>query len=188
MFAHCAREYCDMSAGHAGNEPSVPAPVAIEVYDGDLEAMRADFRRSRHGVPRPWILGIGIVYLGLAVLKLVDHLGDWWFWALCGALFILMSTRAGARFPPAVRPTGLRFSAAGLDVDVAFEKDPRRHYSWRGIRAIHDIGESFVLVPAFGKRLVFPKRSFPDGGREAWAFFAAHGVAGRVSQPQAVSA
>jgi hypothetical protein len=188
MFAHCAHEYCGMPAGTAGAASPVPAPVAVEVYDSDLEAMRADFRRHCHGVPRPWILGIGIVYLGLAVLKLVDRAGDWWFWALCGALFILMSTRAGAQFPPAVRTTGLRFSADGLDVDVAFEKNPRRHYSWRGIRAINDIGDSFVLVPAFGRRLVFPKRSFSDGGREAWAFFAAHGVAGRVAKPQGVSA
>ena len=52
------------------------------------------------------------------------------------------------------------------------------------IRAIDDIGEVFVLVPKFGKRVVFPKRSFPDGGREAWAFFAAHGVAGRTAAPQ----
>jgi hypothetical protein len=180
-----AREYCGMPAG---TEFPVPAPLALEVYERDLDAMRADYLRHCHGVPRPWIFGIGILYLVLAGAKVADHRGDWWFWALSGALFIVMSTRAGAGFPSAERSTELRFSADGLDVDVAFARDPLRHYAWRRIRKIHDIGEAFVLVPAFGKRLVFPKRSFPDGGREAWAFFAAHGVAGRVPQPQGVSA
>jgi len=159
---------------------SVPAPIALDVYESDLDAMRADFRRHAR-VPRPWMLGIGIAYLGLALLQARSHRSEWWFWAACGALFIIMSTRAGPQFPPAVRPTGLHFTAAGLDLDVAFEKNPRRHYSWREIRAIHDIGEAFVLVPKFGRRVVFPKRSFPDDGREAWAFFAAHGVTARTS-------
>jgi hypothetical protein len=95
-----------------------------------------------------------------------------------GVLFIVGSTRAGAQFPPSVRPTGLHFTADGLDLDVAFEKNPRRRYSWREIRRIDDIGEVFVLVPKFGRRVVFPKRSFPDGGREAWAFFTEHDVTG----------
>jgi hypothetical protein len=159
--------------------PDVPAPIHIELRDADIEAMRADFRRHSHGIQRPWIFGIGIAYLGLALLNVKDHRGDWWVWALGGVLFIVMGIRPDPKFPSSVRTTGLRFSAAGLDVDVVMEMYPRRHYSWRGIRAINDIGESFVLVPTFGKRVVFPKRTFPDGGREASAFFAAHGVTGR---------
>jgi hypothetical protein len=156
---------------------SVPPPLALDVYDRDVDAMRSDFRRH-HRVPRPWFFGLGIVTLGLAAAKVAGHYGDWWFWALTGVLYIVISTRADANFPPSVRPTGVRFSAAGLDLDVAFEKNPRRHYSWREIRRINDIGEVFVLVPKFGRRVVFPKRSFPDDGREAWAFFTEHGVTG----------
>ena len=167
----------------------VPTPVSIELYDRDVDAMQADYLRHCHGVPRPWAFWVGIAYLVFAVAKVARHQDDWWFWALLAAISLIMSTRAGAEFPSTERPTELRFSADGLDVDVAFARDQPWHFSWRRIRAIHDIGESFVLVPAFGKRLVFPKRSFPDGGREAWAFFAAHGVAGRTPavQPVAVS-
>lgn len=156
---------------------AVPAPLALDVHEGDVDAMRADFRRH-HRVPRPWLLGVGIADLGLALLQANAQRSEWWFWTASGALFIIFSTRAGANFPSAVRPTGLHFTADGLDLDVAFEPDPRRHYSWREIRRIDDIGAAFVLVPSFGKRVVFPKRAFSDGGREAWAFFAAHGVTG----------
>lgn len=138
--------------------------------------MRADYLRRCHGVPRPWIFWVGIADLVLAAVKIVRHDGDWWFYALIAIGFVFLSTRAGAQFPPAVRPTALHFTDRGLDVDVAFERDPRRHYSWRGIRSLDDAGDVFVLVPTFGRRLVFPKRSFADGGREAAAFFAAHGV------------
>lgn len=157
--------------------PTIPAPLALDVYDRDVDAMRADFRQH-HRVPRPWMFGLGIVYLALAGAKVAGHFGDWWFWALIGVLSIVTSTRAGAEFPPSVRPTGLHFTAGGLDLDVAFEKNPRRHYSWREIRRIDDIGEVFVLVPKFGRRVVFPKRSFPDGGLEAWTFVTEHGVTG----------
>jgi hypothetical protein len=157
---------------------SVPASVDLDVREVDLVDMRADYLRHCHGVPRPWMLAAGIMYLCVAVLNLAVHRADWWIW-LGGVAFIVLSTRAGAQFPSAERATVLSFSDTGLDVDVAFQRAPPRHYSWRRIRAIHDIGESFVLVPMFGKRIVFPKRSFPDGGREAEAFFAAHGVAGR---------
>lgn len=162
---------------HEGTFPAVPAPLALEVYDGDVDAMRADYRRH-HRVLRPWLLAVGIAALGLAAVKGAGHVGDWWFWTLMGAFYVVSSTRAGADFPPAVRPTGLHFTSDGLDLDVAFEKNPRRRYSWREIRRIDDIGEVFVLVPTFGRRVVLPKRSFPDGGREAWAFIAEHGVTG----------
>ncbi len=169
---------------------SVPAPVDLDVREGDLDTMRADYLRHSHGVPRPWLFSIGILDLALSVAKLARHQGDWWFYALTGAILIVISMRAGAGFPPAERPTELRFSTDGLDVDVdvAFARDLPRHYPWRRIRAIHDIGESFVLVPTYGKRLVFPKRSFPDGGREAAAFFAAHGVIGRKPAVQPAGA
>jgi hypothetical protein len=157
----------------------VPAPVDFDVGEADLDAMRADYLRHAHGVPRPWLFWIGILDLALSVAKVARHQGDWWFYAMTGAILIVLAMRAGAGFPPAERPTELRFSAGGLDVDVAFARAGPRHYPWSSIRVIHDIGESFVLVPRYGKRLVFPKRSFPDGGREAAAFFAAHGIVGR---------
>lgn len=159
---------------------SVPAPVDLDVREDDLDAMRADYLRHAHGVPRPWLFWIGVLDLVLSVAKIARHQGDWWFYALTGALLVVFAMRAGVGFPPADRPTELRFSAAGLDVDVASARAGPHHFPWRRIRAIHDIGESFVLVPTYGKRLVFPKRSFPDGGREAAAFFAAHGVVGRT--------
>ena len=113
----------------------------------------------------------------------------WDLWSLyLGIVFIGGAWFITANVPAALRPTDLRFPAGGLDVDVAFERTPFRHYSWRSIRAINDVGESFVLVSKFGKRMVFPKRSFPDGGREAWSFFAAHGVAGRAPSMRSVPA
>jgi hypothetical protein len=80
-----------------------------------------------------------------------------------------------------LRPTDLRFSDEGLDFDVAFAPPSNRYYPWRWIRRIEDIGDSFVIVTRLYKRIVLPKRSFPDGGSEAWAFIIAHGVTGRVS-------
>jgi hypothetical protein len=165
-------------------EASVPAPVDLDANDFDLEAMRADFRQHCHGVYRPWFFGLGILYVALGVFDVVDHRAIWWSWGLFGLLLIAVSLRPDAKIPSAERSTVLQFSESGLDVDVAFQRTPSRHYSWRGIRAINDIGEHFVLVPVFGKRLVFPKRSFPDGGHEAWAFFAAHGVAGRTPRKE----
>lgn len=159
--------------------PVVPEPVELDVRESDLDAMRSDYLRHCHGVPRPWIGWIGVLNLVLSGAKVARQQNDWWFWAVAGVLFIFMSLRAGANFPSAERVTELHFSDTGLDVDVAFAPNRLRHHSWRNIRAIHDIGESFVLVPSFGKRLVFPKRAFPDGGREAAAFFAVHGVVGR---------
>jgi hypothetical protein len=82
--------------------------------------------------------------------------------------------------PAVLRSSDLQFSETGLDFVVIFTGKGARQYSWSRIRSIDDIGECFVLVPKFGSRVVFPKRDFPDGGREAWAFFATHGVAGRT--------
>ena len=89
-------------------------------------------------------------------------------------------------------PTGLRFVETGLDIDIAFRGNMPRHFFWRGIRAIHDIGASFVLdaeVSASG--LILPKRSFQDRrSRNAWAFFLPHGInrpngtAPRVEKPR----
>jgi hypothetical protein len=124
--------------------------------------------------------------LVLSLLQANDHRSAWWFWGASGAFMVISSMRTRTDRPQSVRPTGLHFTSNGLDLDVAFERDPRRHYSWREIRRIDDIGEVFVLVPKFGRRVVFPKRSFPDGGREAWAFFTEHGVRGRVAVPASV--
>jgi hypothetical protein len=157
---------------------NVPAPVALDVNDADIDAMRAEYRR-RSRVPRPAFLIIGIAYVGLGIADWLGHRGPAWFWVVCGVILMAFSLYAGKDFPSSVRPTGLHFSEDGLDLDVAFEKNPRRHYSWGQIRTIDDIGESFVLVPKYGKRAVLTKRSFPDGGNEAWAFFTAHGVSGR---------
>jgi hypothetical protein len=167
--------------------PAVPAAVELDVRESDLDAMRADYLRHAHGVPRPWIGWIGVLNLVLSVAKVARHQNDWWFWAVAGVLFIFMSLRAGANVPSAERVTELHFSDTGLDADVAFAPNRLRHYAWRNIRAIHDTGEAFVLVPSFGKRLVFPKRAFPDGGREAGAFFAAHGVVGRRAAVQTIA-
>jgi hypothetical protein len=157
----------------------IPDPVALDVNEFDVEAMRADYLAHCHGVPRPWLAAIGVFFLVLALLDWARHL-TYWYLLLFGVAYIAFSTRAGKDFPTAVRPSGVRFSAEGIDVDVPFVKDPRRHYSWRGIRRIDDIGEAFVLVPTFGHRVILPKRSFPDGGHEAWAFFVANRVAGRT--------
>jgi hypothetical protein len=157
----------------------IPDPVAVDVNEFDADAMRADYLAHCHGVPRPWLAVSGIAYLAVGLLNWTQHT-QYWYWVLFGLAWIAMSLRPGKAFPTAVLPTGLRFSADGLDIDVPFVKDPRRHYSWRGIRRIDDVGESFVLVPTFGKRVVITKRSFPDGGHEAWAFFAANHVAGRT--------
>lgn len=157
----------------------IPDPVALDTNEFDVEVMRADYLAHCHRVPRPWLAASGVCYLIVGLLGWMRH-GQYWYWVLFGLAWIAMSLYPGKAFPQAVMPSGVRFSATGLDVDVPFVKDPRRHYSWRGIRRIDDIGEAFVLVPLFGKRVVMPKRSFPDAGHEAWAFFTANGVAGRM--------
>ncbi len=159
---------------------AVPAPVDLDVREVDLAEMRADYLRHCHHIPRPWMLGVAIAYLILAPLKLSVHQNDWWIWILLGLSFGATALWPGPKFPAGERATELRFDETGLDIDIAFRGNMPRHFFWRGIRAIHDIGASFVLVPRFGKRIVLPKRSFPDGGREAWTFFAAHGVTGRT--------
>jgi hypothetical protein len=156
----------------------IPDPVAVDVNEFDVEAMRADYS-AHHRVPRPTMAALGVAYFVLAYLNWTRH-QPYWYLILFGFAFIAFGMWAGKGFPSAVLPSGLRFSAEGIDVDVPFVKEPRRHYSWRGIRRIDDIGESFVLVPTFGKRVVITKRSFADGGREAWAFFTANHVAGRT--------
>lgn len=109
----------------------------------------------------------------------------YWFWvwptycwvlrALCfGLIFIGFSWLTDPGIPAVLRPTDLRFTHDGVDVDVAFEPPANRHYAWDTIRRIDDVGDALVVVPKLGKRLVLPKRAFPDHGLEARAFFAAH--------------
>jgi hypothetical protein len=158
----------------------IPDPVALDANEFDAETMRADYR-ANHRIARPGFAVCGVGFLILALLAWARHwpLSQYWWQLFFGVGYIAMSLWAGKGFPAAVLPSGMRFSATGLDFDVPFMKNPRRHYSWRGMR-IDDIGEVFVLVPFFGARVVIPKRSFPDGGHEAWAFFTANHVARRT--------
>jgi hypothetical protein len=105
-----------------------------------------------------------------------------------GVSFIVLALNKSGKSSGTLRPTALRFDAEGLSIDVAFAPPFGRRYGWRSIRRIDDVGDSFVLVPTFGKRIVLPKRAFPDRGREAWAFFAMHGVAGRGPHLQPATA
>ena len=155
--------------------------MAVDANEFDAEAMRADYLAHCRHLPRPWLAAAGVGYLIVGLLGWMRH-GQYWYWVVFGLVWIAMGFYPGKAFPEAVLPSGVRFSATGIDVDVPFMKDPRRHYSWRRIRWIDDIGESFVLVPSWGKRVVIPKRSFPDGGHEAWAFFVANHVEGRHAQ------
>ena len=172
----------DTPAGGA----AVPAPVEIGVSDTDLDIVRADFRRRRLGFRQPGLLVVGILLLVLGVLRLRSHGTGLELWSLyCGIVYI-----AGALFfmwrppknVPAFLPSReLQFSETGLGIRFIYGSARLNHYGWWRIKAIDDLGELFVLVPLFGSRIVFPKRDFPDGGREAWAFFSQHGGAGRTT-------
>jgi hypothetical protein len=131
------------------------------------------------------VLGILFVLIGLLRIREIHSLLDLWQFGV-GLLYIAAAWLPSKAAPPVLRSSELQFSDAGLDVVVIFTGKGARHYSWSRIRAVDDIGECFVLVPKFGARVVFPKRDFPDGGREAWAFFAARGVAGRTPSVAAV--
>jgi hypothetical protein len=156
----------------------VPEAVEVDVFDADLESMRADFRRRHYGISRPWILAIGVIETLFGILRVsfppAGHtLGDFWMLGI-GLGFVALAWIPDPGIPSALRPTGVRFSDIGLDIDVAFAPPANRHYAWDTIRRIDDVGDAFVIVPKIGKRLVLPKRAFADGGREAKAFFAAH--------------
>jgi len=143
----------------------VPRRSISMLNDFDFEAMRrlpaALSRRAASVVLRTWIL-----YVALGVFGVVAHRPLWWMWTLFGLAFF--GVRCGP-MPRSPQLSARRFAVFG---DGARRRCcvPAKSAAAlfvRGIRAINDIGEQFVLVPAFGKRLVFPKRSFPDGGREA---------------------
>jgi hypothetical protein len=154
---------------------SVPASVHLEVHDADLESMRADFRRRHYGISRPWILVLGVAYVLLGFARAVRPHDFVDLWPLYfGLIFIGFSWFTDPNIPAVLRPTDLRFTHDGVDVDVAFEPPANRHYAWDTIRRIDDVGDALVVVPKLGKRLVLPKRAFPDHGLEARAFFAAH--------------
>jgi hypothetical protein len=167
----------------AGGAP-VPAPVQMYVHDRDVDAVQADFHRRRHGLVQLWvpIMGILLVTLGLVRMRSPHTALELWPLYIgivyLGGTLLAVLRPAKSGIPLVLRPAELRFSETGIDVLGAFSGKPSHHYSWRGIRAINDIGEWFVLIPTFGTRVVIPKRDFSDGGREAWAFFAAHGVIG----------
>lgn len=138
-------------------------------------------QRQRHGVANPALFVLGVLFLLLELAPLTWHGAVRWEMVALGPLYIALSFVSGTRFGGALRPTDLRFSDDGLDFDVAFAPPSNRYYRWRLMRRIEDIGDSFVIVTRLYKRIVLPKRSFPDGGREAWAFIVAHGVTGRAS-------
>lgn len=159
----------------------VPAAVQLHVVDADVDSVRADFRWRRRRLSQPWmlVLGIPLVFMGLLRIREIHSVLDLWQLAF-GVLYIGFAWIPTKNAPAVLRSSELQFSDTGLDVVVIFTGKGARRYLWRQIRAIDDIGECFVLVPKFGTRAVFPKRDFPDGGREAWAFFEQHGVAGRT--------
>jgi hypothetical protein len=164
-----------MHEGTSVARTTVPGTVHFEVNDADLESMRADFRRRHYGISRPWILVLGVLNVLLGFVRALrphDFVDLWPLYV--GLIFIGFSWFTDPGVPAALRPTDLRFTDDGLDVDVAFEPPANRHYAWDTIRRIDDVGDAFVVVPKLGKRFVLPKRAFPDHGLEARAFFAAH--------------
>jgi hypothetical protein len=141
-------------------------------------------QRQRHGVASPAFLVLGVLFVLLSAAPIVWHRGVSWVPLTVGVGYIAVAFMGGAQFASTLRPTDLRFSDDGLDFDVAFAPPSNRYYPWRLIRRIEDVGDSFMIVISRRKRIVLPKRSFPDGGHEAWAFIAAHGVAVRAPQLQ----
>jgi hypothetical protein len=76
-------------------------------------------------------------------------------------------------------------------LDLGFVRAPNGIYAHPNIaitvefpRGPMAIGRDIIMTWS----TVLPKRAFPDRGREVWAFFAAHGVAGRTPERQAVPA
>lgn len=167
---------------------SIPMPVGFEVYDADLEMVRADLRRRRFGLRDPAMFVLGLAFCVLGVLNLTIHDNFGWAYLLVGCVQFAFSMWGKMQSPLVLRPLDLHFAEDGIEVDVAYHHQPLRHFSWSAIRALDDIGDAFVLVPKFGTRIVFPKRSFPDGGSDAWAFFTAHGVAGRMPSARLIPA
>jgi hypothetical protein len=98
-------------------------------------------------------------------------------------MFFAVGWMAGPGAPATVRPCELRFSDTGLEIDVASAGPSTVRYPWDAIDAIDDAGETFVLIPKRGARVVMPKSAFSDGGTQARAFFIAHGVTGRIASP-----
>jgi hypothetical protein len=166
----------------------VPAPVRFDVNDADVAFMWKAVQRQRHGVAHPAFFVLGVLFVLFNLVPIVRHGGVNWGTLALGLAYIGLSFFSSARVVGALRPTDLRFSDDGLDFDVAFAPPSNRYYPWRLIHRIDDIGDSFMIVTSLRKRIVMPKRSFPDGGDEALAFIAAHGVAVRKPQLQTASA
>jgi hypothetical protein len=155
---------------------SVPAPVHFE---------RADFasttaRPPRRGFPRarPVFFIAGACYVVAAGVKYAVHQPEGPVFLVCAAMFFVVGWMAGPGAAAPLHADELRFSDDGLEVDLAASPPSPRRYPWSAIRVIDDTDIAFVLIPVRGARVMFPKKSFPDGGVEARAFFGAHGVAG----------
>ena len=170
----------------------VPAPVEPNVNDEDIALMWDVVQKQRFGVLNPTWLVLGTLFIASDILSLTFHGGvRWWSVALGVCYVALAFTKAGAN-TATLRPFEVTFSNFGMIVEMpgTILVKSLKSYSWRSICRVDDMGDSLVIIPWFKQRIVLPKRSFPDRGREAWAFFAAHGVAGRImpAQPAAVIA
>lgn len=176
-----------MGEGACAGVTPIPAPVQLSVTDEDVHRMWRAVQIQRHGISRIWCLvcaALSLIVFGLeAVLSIMAHrvLNPW---ALASSLSLMYSS-----FQPLTstagspRPTDVAFSEDGLTIEVAFSAPYVRHFPWSALRRIDNLGDAFMVVPKFKKPFVLPKRSFPDGGREAQAFFDAHGVQGRNLTP-----
>jgi hypothetical protein len=169
----------------SAGETSIPAPVTLSVTDADVALMWDAVRRQRHGVSEPYMFwaGVTITVINIPFIYHGNVLGAWTSLG-SGLLFIVASLLNIRKTGGTLHPTYLSFDPDGLHIDFSPPSGRRYRYAWCWIQRIDDVGESFVVVPRYDKRIVLPKRAFPDHGHEAWAFFAAHDVAGRVARLQ----
>jgi hypothetical protein len=160
-------------------QASIPAPVRLDVTDADVAHMWKAVQKKRYGVASPLLLVVGLVNLLTDLVGYAKSGHVSWLGVAVGIAFTAAAFIRSGSSPKTLRPTELRFADAGLNVDVAFEPPAERAYPWSSIRRFDDVGDAYVLIPKRGKRIVLPKRAFPDRGREACDFVAAHGVLAR---------
>ena len=171
-----------MHEGASSGGTFIPAPVQLDTDDADVAFMWREVERKRFGIVSPWLLAFGILQLVQFGLGFAGHM-QWWTLPV-GIGFVALAFHPKTRSSKVVRAVEVRFADDGLHIDVAFALPMERMYRWGDILRIDDIADAFVLIPRFDLHVVMPKRAFPGYGTEAWAFFAAHGVAGRITPPQ----